>query len=88
MPTYITLFLIISIGIYMMFVFFKNTPTHIILMATSVLVVIMAILALTFNKIENKSFIKNNNCTIQSVESGIIFNTSTYICNDGKTHIK
>ncbi|EKN5104289.1 hypothetical protein DYG63_20600 [Yersinia enterocolitica] len=88
MPTYITLFLIVSIGIYIMFVFFKNTPTHIILMDTFVLVVIIAVLALIFNRIENESFIKNNNCTIQSVESGVIFNTSTYICNDGKTHIK
>lgn len=87
MSSYMLPFIIISVGIYIAFILFKNTPSHItILIAVITILVITVPAAILIDKNNNKAFIKANNCTLQSIERGMFYDTPTYICNDGKTH--
>ncbi|AJI85168.1 hypothetical protein AW19_4154 (plasmid) [Yersinia frederiksenii Y225] len=87
MMSYMLPFLIIAVGLYVFFILFKDTPSYIIIsIAAIAIVVIIVPVVIGINENNNKAFIKDNNCILQSVESGVLFNTPTYICNDGKIH--
>lgn len=87
MMSYIWPFLIIAVGLYVFFILFKDTSLYIIIsIAAIAIVVIIVPIVIGINENNNKAFIKENNCTLQSVERGVFFDTPTYICNDGKIH--